>query len=289
MTRLIAGLIVSIAGAGLSVAQDPVPREQPPVRAEPDGAALRERVRQRLAQLDEAREELRAALARLDEGAPPREALGPGLERLMGRRGWGPRDEPEGLGLWGPPGGPPPVDGPAPEPVPLDEIRAFVNANLPQLAERLNEAERVDPTRVNKMLERMSPRLSDLIRMHRDDPEGAALRLDEMRTAMSILGKARELRRLAESGAADEAITAARDDLRETIARQIDLRDRLEASRLDRADADITAARAALEVRRAERDSIVEDHFKRVVERASDPRGDGGPPDDRGPRRPPRD
>ncbi|USN98502.1 MAG: hypothetical protein H6810_10045 [Phycisphaeraceae bacterium] len=243
------------------------------------------RLHDRLVQLDELRDRLAGIIARIDAGEAPEEALGPIGMRLMQRRagegpggpgspgpGLGPDGDPGGL--WGllreapgvgmGPDGRPPAD--APE-IPVEQVRAFIQAHLPELASRIAEADGVEPGRGDRMVQRMTPRLADIIRAEKDDPGFVELRIDEMRTGMAILGKSRTLHQLIRSGGAEAEVDRAKQELRDLLGRQFDLRQKLEAHRLDRMQADLESARAELEVRAGDRDKVIDDHLSRVLDR----------------------
>lgn len=266
----------------------------PPERPTPD--EIIDRLTSRLRQIDEMRAKLAAAIEKIHNGEAPADALGPGAMRMLMRRGGGGEswfagtDRPDRLGI-DRPGfdrpGPGPGGAGGPDAPTLDEVRAFIVEHLPELAKRLEEAEKSDPRRAERMVRRMMPRLGEMIRMEDRDPVFVELRVEEMRVGLRIIERMRALRGLVETGADNEKITAMKNEIRDLLARQYDLRDKLDAHRLEKMKADLEAGKARLEKRRAERDKLLDEHMQRVLDRMK--RGDRGPGNPGGPRGPGQD
>jgi hypothetical protein len=284
-----AGLLASSIRANAQ----PENAERPPPPAERiDPAAIEARLTQRLEQIDEMRAHLAGAIEKLRAGVAPDEALGPMGVRLMQRRPWGDADD--WGGPWGPPPGVAPGTGPRPErgppaePLQIEEVRAFIREHLPGLGQRLDSAGDADPTRTERMIRRMAPRIEEIMRQRATDPELARLRLQEMRTAMEIVDHSRTLRRLSTDQAAEGEVQKARRELRALLGRQFDLRQQLEARRIEKSRGELDEAARHLRERQGTREQVLDEHLERVLSRRG-PDEDGEPPSDRGPRRRPRD
>lgn len=262
----------------------------PPPAERIDPAALEARLSQRLEQIDGMRAHLAGVLEKLRAGVAPDEALGPMGMRFMQRRPWDDADD--WGGPWGGhPGmgaGVPPGMGPPAEPLPIEEVRAFIRENLPGLSQRLDSAGDADPTRTERMIRRMAPRIEEIMRQRATDPELARLRLEEMRTAMDIVDHSRALRRLTTDQAPEGEVQKARRELRALLGRQFDLRQQLEARRIETTRHELDEAARRLRERQGTREQVLDEHLERVLSRRG-PDEDGEPPSDRGPRRRPRD
>lgn len=291
-------VLIAIAAALVSPAWaqgPPAGRDRPPMHADrPGPEQITEHLSARLEQIDKLRAHIAAIIGKIEAGEAPEDALGPMGMRLMQRRA------DEDLGGPGGPGGP---DGPGgvwgllrnapgthpdagpPDDLSTERVRSFIDTHLPELAARLVEAEADDAGRAERMIRRMTPRLADIIREEKSDPEFVQLRVEEMRAGMEILGKARVLCRLTDSEASKLEIDKARQEVRRLLGRQFDLRNRLEAHRLDRMMADLEVARAELAERAGRRDEILDEHMTRVLDRTMRRPGRGhGPGFERGPR-----
>lgn len=289
-------IVLALISAGLPAAPiwaniQPGESERPPPPAERiDPAAIEARLAQRLEQIDGMRAHLAGILEKLRAGVAPDEALGPMGMRFMQRRPWDDADD------WGGPWGGPPGMGPGvspgmsppAEPLPIEEVRAFIRENLPGLSDRLDSAGDADPSRTERMIRRMAPRIEEIMRQRATDPELARLRLEEMRTAMDIVDHSRELRRLTTDRAPDEEVQKARRELRALLGRQFDLRQQLEARRIETTRHELDEAARRIRERQGTREQVLDEHLERVLSRRG-PDEQGEPPSDRGPRRRPRD
>ncbi len=296
MRRFALLAMMTVCGMAWSQGQPPEgPAEASPppvIDDRPPPGELVERLHARLEQIDAMRARIAGAIERIEAGEPPAEALGPGEMRMLFRRGRddlpafgggpdGPGDTPgrRGEGAGGRPGM---MDGPRHGPMgadapTLDEARAFIKAHLPELAGRLKEAAERDPKRAERMIRRMMPRIAEMIRREKDDPEYVRLRVEEMRVGMRIIERMRALRGMVEQGADPEAIEAAKREIRELLGRQFDLRDKLDEHRLERMRRDYERGKARLAQRRADRDRMLDEHMQRVLERLNRRGGKGGP------------
>ncbi len=284
MKRLIVLAALTVCGAAWSRGQPP---ETPPAATDdrPPPGEVVDRLAARLEQIDEMRAKIASAIEKIEAGESPAEALGPGWKRMLSRRGGdgglgfgGMRDHmgaPEGPGGPGRPGAVGkrgPMDGAGPT---LDEARAFIKAHLPELGERLDEAAARDPRRAERMIRRMMPRIGEMIRREKEDPAYVRLRVEEMRVGLRIIERMRVLRGLVEQGADEQAIDRAKKEIRELLGRQFDLRDKLDAHRLEKIRAEYEQGKARLAERRADRDRMLDEHMRRVLERMQRRRGVG--------------
>ncbi|MBZ0172852.1 MAG: hypothetical protein K8E66_10760 [Phycisphaerales bacterium] len=282
-------VLIAIAAAIVSPAWSQGPPGQPPMHADlPGPEQVAEHLTARLDQIDELRAHIAEIIGKIEAGESPENALGPMGMRMMQRRtgedpgGPGGPGGPDGPGgVWGLLRDAPGTHSQAGPQIDLSskEVRAFIDSHLPELAARLVETEADDPERAERMVQRMTPRLADIIRWEKSDPEFVQLRVEEMRVGMEILGKARGLCRLTESKAAEADLDKARREVRSLLGRQFDLRNRLEAHRLDRMMVDLEVARAKLAERSGRRNEILDEHMSRVLDRTM-----RAPGEERGPR-----
>lgn len=255
----------------------------------PDRATLTERLESNLERIDAMRARILEIQAKIEAGENPENLIDPETDRwLIGR---GPRFDrpafrPEGGPDGRPEAGPGRPDAFDPNSaVDLDAVRALINEHIPRMAERLREAEATDPEAAERFLVRIAPRFRDILELSREAPELVEVRLEELRTGMEIVAAAREMRRLREQGSENDqgaetdsdSITVKRDEIRALLARQFDLRQTLERHRLTKMVKDINAATKKLDAQRADKESIIDGHLERVLNREFEP----GPGDHR--------
>jgi|GEM_PF-3456360 len=182
--RLLAGALMLAACAPVALAQPgrPAPPPEPRERAVGDRAAQRERLEARLERANELVERLERALAALDAGRDIDDPPAPEDGNARTPRRAGPMD---GAGREGG------RDLPPPEGMPdRAAVEAFVRANLPELAARLDRLDGASPEAAEGVLRRVTPRVAELLRM--PDPQQRELRTREfvLRFRLFELGQA---------------------------------------------------------------------------------------------------
>ena len=285
------------------------PAAAPTAQAAPDASPSRdeiaERLRDRIAQMDQIRARLASALERVENGddldnLPPFGLWGgPDAGRGFARgegRGEGPGEGRDGFrgdfrGGFDRPGMRPhtnpdadPSGGDMPRPFrraelsagELKEIRAIIDEHMPTLAERLRVAEADSPETAERFFARLAPRFADLLELKRDAPELVEVRIAELQAGMAIVGASRELRKLHEEDPGSDAVAAQREKIRRLLGEQFDLHHRIERHRLESRHAELEESLARFDERIADRDRFIEDHLARVLDRVvrDEPRGD---------------
>lgn len=291
----------------------PAPASEASPDAPPSRDEIANRLRDRIAQMDQIRARLASALERVENGddldnLPPfglwggpdagrgfirgegrGEGQGEGREGFRGdfrggfdRPGMKPGGDPETDPEAGPEAGPPRGDMPRPfrraelNADELKEIRAIIDEHLPTLAERLRVAEADSPETAERFFARLAPRFADLLELKRDAPELVEVRIAELKAGMAIVGASRELRKLHEEDPGSDAVAAQREKIRRLLGEQFDLHHRIERHRLESRHAELEESLARFDERIAGRDRFIEDHLARVLDRVvkDEPRGD---------------
>ena len=296
-------LSILLALAGNTHAQDapapptPTPATPPPATPSAEQTETPERMREMLVRRRDAAEMFRArldeAIARLDRGEPLDPAAFAELRESMGDRPFmrgraGGDDEmarrPEDRRAErreGPDGGP--ANAPF-QPGSIEEtrrMRAFVDENLPLLAERLRAMEQQDPEGPRRMLGRLGPRLREAMDARQHSPELFALRVEELQQGFAVIEAARRTRAVisaegAESPSARDAIERFRAIASDHYRTQVRLQER-EVAELEARLADLRAeVQRKTESRDAEIDARVQNLIKGWPE--------GGPEGGRGER-----
>ncbi|GAB4383645.1 MAG: hypothetical protein Kow0022_04020 [Phycisphaerales bacterium] len=270
-----------------------------PTPAPPDQPApemIRARVQARLERTRESLHRLEKLLARLDAG----EEIDPGeLNELMQDR---PFRERPGEGEWRSgglrdgeagqtKGGPGPGPGrlaqgePAP-PIAPEEIEKFVTDNLPWLDERLDRIGKDRPELRKEMLGRLSPQITEIMRLRRSDPELARLRTDQFRLGADWMEASRRIREQLHAGTITQADAVSA--FTELAARHFELRQQITRHEIDRLRSELADKERELNEDDAKREEWIHDMAQRMVDRLARTRGPRSPDDadfnrDRGP------
>ncbi|MAY75820.1 MAG: hypothetical protein CMJ31_14100 [Phycisphaerae bacterium] len=246
---------VALAVTGSTLSAQPLESDTP---APPTRESIHERLRGLLDRLEAAEARTKDAIGLLDAGAPLREvfqalppedaAFGGGLFRGEGRwrEGGHPSDgerRPDRPGRE-----PRPFKADIPEPT-AEELRAFMESHMPRMAERLTLAEGDEPGSAERLMKRLTPRLSKLMATMDRDPERGAAEIAEMRTGLEVIRLAREQRH----GAAIDRAT-----IRDALEAHFDARLAIAELDLKQAAAQLERGRAELRERRASRDEHIE-------------------------------
>ncbi|MEL7483700.1 MAG: hypothetical protein AAFN41_05025 [Planctomycetota bacterium] len=205
--------------------------------------------------LQERRDLLAARLAEIDaelDGEVPAgtvRLLGRG-DRLAGERG--------PMGFGGMQRGAAPLD--------EDEREALLDdlaENDPQLAESIREIMRERRGAPAPVL----GRLRELSMLRERDPEGFALRRQEIRTGLEVLRRANELRDALRSGASEAETDAAVAGLRSAVASAFDARGKVLRREIERTTQQVSEMRAKLERAESDRDAVIDLQFTRLLNR----------------------
>lgn len=270
--RLIA---IATIGSGLFafgfVQPEPVqPEQSQSPREEAEGGAEQaadpQQLRARLqSRLDWARgfvERLEQGIARLESG----EEIDPSLMREIGRgfgdgsrfrnddRRWG--DGPDGRD-----------DGDEREMPSLEEMKAFVREHVPWLTERFAAMDEKNPGASDAMLLRAAPRIADAMEQMREDPEAAALFIEQFRLGSDIVDSSRRIRKAVESGEMTEE--DARSAWRALAERHVDIRERLTRHEVERARERLLELEQDLAGDSARRTELIEEMAERMHRRSS--------------------
>lgn len=277
--------LIRTLACAIWLAAAPIGTSQP-TPAPPDQPApemIRARVQARLERTRESLHRLEKLLAKLDAG----EEIDPGeLNELMLDRPF--RERPgESAGEWrtdglrdGDPGqgmgGPGPGPGrfaqgePAPQVAP-EEIERFVTDNLPWLDERLDRIGKDRPELRKEMLGRLSPQITEIMRLRRDDPDLARLRTEQFRLGADWMEASRRIREQLHAGTITQADAVSA--FTELAARHFDLRQQITRHEIDRLRSELAGKERELNEDDARREEWIHDMAKRMVDRLARMRG----------------
>lgn len=254
-------LAAMLGSAGPARAQDARP-------APPSETPLRERVQQRIAEIDAERERLSVLLAGIESGQVPSEPPDlddrPRWERWRASRDVGPEPSRELT------------------PEELDRAESFLVELVPEIAESLAQLRASDPRMHERMRRAFAPRALGVMQTLERDPALGGLQQDEFRAGVIMMHRLRELRDAFVNGGRNSVgFEGARARLREALAAQFDAKLALRAHELEQMLARVHDMREELERSRAGREAHLDQAVEHAVHRLE---RDDGPP--RGPDRP---
>lgn len=258
-----AGVVVLVAWATTGLGPVEAARAQdaaPPAttdQAAPrndDLAALRRRRAQLAEQLAELDEQIAAA------AGAPREADDEGDTTAWQR---GPR--------WR--NGPPRLAGRSAS---REDILAFLDEHLPELAQRVRTLETDNPQAAERLMRIMEYRRNELLRARRYGPEFFELKLAEARSGMALIDRGRELTEALAAGAAPERLADIEQRLRAAVSEHIDIQLRVQQRELELLEARVESLRARIEDRQRRRQELVEELMQLVRSRAEAARNEPG-------------
>lgn len=170
-----------------------------------------------------------------------------------------------------------------------ERIRAFVQEHMPRLWERIEAMEKKSPQRTERMFMNMRERVGELIVLKRRDPKLFGLKLDDWQATMMAMEAARDVRELRAKGGSAEEIAAGEQRVRELVSQSVDVQLKLKSNELEMLGKRIERLHKELDDQTADRDKIIQQRTKRIMNAGSDrppPPGAGQGAGDRPPGEP---
>jgi len=248
-----------------------------------DRAGLRARAERRLADAKRQQERWEAAIKKLDAGAPVEEvdAEMRGPRPPQGSRG---PDTNRGQRNGNQPGGPRPDAGPDHGPgltgtkLTREEVLDFLGKEFPEISKRFTEAMKEDQGRTSRILDRMEPRIRELLAEH--DPEMRGLRKQNFSKDMELLGASKAFFEANRKNASAEDTKKAGDTLRKVLGEHFDLQIKIHEQEIVMLERRVEQLRKDLSEQLPKRDEFIDKRLK-DIERMSkereqrEPRGGG--------------
>ncbi len=154
-----------------------------------------------------------------------------------------------------------PMFGPGPERI--ERLMEFLKEHYPRMHLRLSQLQDRDPRAFHQQLNRMLPRLPELIDLVEDNPELGKLIIEEHQLEMDIREAAAKCRRLRE----ETALAEAKKHLRELISRQFDVRQKKLQQMIAQMERELARKKELLQETAAKKAGIID----RELERRLDP------------------
>ncbi len=303
---LIAGLLVVGSARAQQPEHAPASHAQPSADERPDrpdrAGAPREinldRLKRRVHEARARADRLEAALARLEAGDGLREVmrdLRPDERRYFmpwsGRNARGEGDQPyRRVGAMRPdaeqraggagerptrPGAPlndrpseRPARSPEHTPVSPEQVRAFIATHLKEMDQHLSGIEAQHPGASARFIERLAPRIKDVINAKRRDATLGELKLQELKRSLETIKIAREAREAARGHEpTPELIANTRQRLTNLLTAQAEIRAKIQQREVELLEDRIESLRAELAERESERSQVVEEMVDQMMRR----------------------
>lgn len=239
-----------------------------PMRGPLTEAGVRAMIERELERIARREAELKKALAALDEGAPVAEVssrLRPLVREMVAPA----PDDPRLAAI------------PAPA---REELESFVRERMPRFWRRFQDARERAPAMARAFEERARPRLIELYRLHRADPELGALHIEEFQFGLEAAEAQRRFREArARGGPESAAAREAREALGAAIGEIFDTRERIHDLELARLEEQVQRIRQEHADRESRRRAFIEARVAEMLsgrgaaEERPDPGEDEGP------------
>jgi hypothetical protein len=172
-------------------------------------------------------------------------------------------DSPAGPGAGGAPAGPA-RDFDEITPEQIDEALIVLRDFRPEMAARVEEWRKDDPTRVGRMIAHQLPGIRRLIEARRTDPEGYKLRLRDMQLERQTRQLANQLAEARRNGESDRAEDLTRS-LRNQVVEHFEVRQQMRERAVVMLEQRIKELREQLQTRAQSRDALIDDQLKRLM------------------------
>ena len=158
------------------------------------------------------------------------------------------------------------------------KVRDFIDKHFPEAAKELRDRSEKNPQLGERILGSLMPEMTRLLRSYEEDPpELFNLRLESAKNEMAMRKLMREYRH-----AAEEDRDRIREEMRQHVARDVELREDIGRQELRRLEEGVARLRDHLADVEARRDAIIEEELELRLNPRSPGRGPGRPD---GPRR----
>ena len=240
-------------------------------RMDLDPVAMRRRLERRIEEIRHQETLLTDALARLDEGQEPRQVV-----RELMRRGVGPEAIMQDVRtrVNAPPGD--------------ADLRAFVQRTMPLLHEHLErmgpEGDGVAGPAAARVLNQLRPRLEELFRLEKEDPEMYEVKQKELVAGLLVIDASRRIS-MSYQKWDDATRRSARQRLRATIEANFDARHDVLGKEIRDLEARLAQMHEELEAQNARRDDLIDERTDVIFEQARQGWGAGPEAEETRPRR----
>jgi hypothetical protein len=86
----------------------------------------------------------------------------------------------------------------------LDDVRAFIADHLPVIDKQLSTIEQISPDATNQLLDRLAPKILEIMHLERENSAMSSLKLDELRAGLDYVEAAKQYRILLRTGEVDQ-------------------------------------------------------------------------------------
>ncbi len=140
----------------------------------------------------------------------------------------------------------------------LKAVRRFITKHLGQIDSQLNYIEQLHPNSTKPLVIRLAPKILEIIRINDQDPEFAALKLEDLKAGLLFLDASRMYHAQLRPGKADEsALKQAEQNLYDAATVRFDVQVKIKQYEIDLLQARVENLRTALDDLGKQRDEQV--------------------------------
>ncbi|GMV26143.1 MAG: hypothetical protein AMXMBFR58_21740 [Phycisphaerae bacterium] len=146
----------------------------------------------------------------------------------------------------------------------VTRILAWMDEHMPRLSKRAHELQQTDPEALKRIVQRMRPRVGELERLAKENPQAAKIRIEEWQAGLQVVEAGRELRDKITSNAPGDQVEAAREQVKAALAAQFDAQLEVQASEVAAFTARVERAKVRLDERRASREAWLKERLAEI-------------------------
>ncbi len=245
----------------------PPPQNQPRAQANEqspkhDAESLKERLEQTLSFAKRIVEKHEAAIAQLEAGDDPREVMRSlrlhdvrGSARISRRQSSedqpfraAAEDRKERR-----------AQGPIHDPKTLQDVRAFIADHIPMIDQQLSTIEQISPDATSQLLDRLAPKILEIMHLEGENSAMSSLKLDELRAGLAYVEAAKQYRILLRTGESDQdKLAQAEEAVRAAASARFDAQVHIKQYEIHQLTMRIEQLHIALDELNAERDDQVQ-------------------------------
>ncbi len=152
----------------------------------------------------------------------------------------------------------------------VEQVLAILQELHPEMAERLTEARKYSPERVQRLLKMMGPRINELRRLKEHDPEMFELKKQDIVLGRETRELAAELREARQRGD-EKAVQQSTARMRELVRKHFDVRQQMKVHELEAIERRLEMLREQLKERAAQREQVIESRVEELTGQTDTP------------------
>ncbi len=151
------------------------------------------------------------------------------------------------------------AQGPIHDPKTLQDVRAFIADHIPMIDQQLSTIEQISPDATSQLLDRLAPKILEIMHLERESSAMSSLKLDELRAGLAYVEAAKQYRILLRTGESDQdKLAEAEEAVRAAASARFDAQVHIKQYEIHQLTMRIEQLHIALDELNAERDDQVQ-------------------------------